>query len=355
MADPSTEPPRADLDVVAVGNAIVDVLARAEDQLLKRLELVKGSMRLIELDEAEHVYAAMGPVTEVSGGSAANTVAGVAALGGTAGLLARVADDALGALYIHDLVAAGVAFAPRAGHVVGVGGGAGGPAAGPGTGRSLILVTPDGERTMNTYLGAGAWLGPQDVDVALVDRARVAYLEGYLWDSPSAVEALGVVLATARAAGAKVALSLSDPSCVERHGEAFRGLVTGPLGTGVDVVFANEDEVRLLFGTDDFDRAVEAVRATGRLGVLTRGAAGSVVVEGDETVEAPAWPVPAVVDTTGAGDLYAAGFLRGLTVGSGLETCARLGSLAAGEVIGHLGARPQAPLSVLARQAGLLA
>lgn len=330
------------IDVLGVGHALVDVLAMVGDDLVERLGLVKGSMRLVDQEEAEALYAALDPVARVSGGSAVNTVAGVASLGGSAACLARVAADALGAVYTEDLLAAGVAYRSRA------------VSDGVATGRCLVLVTPDGQRTMSTFLGAGALLGPGDVEEDMVDRSRAVVLEGYLWDSPSATEALAAVMGRAHGGGTTVAMSLSDSFCVERHRKEFLELVSGPPDTGVDLVFANEDEIRLLWGSGDFASAVEATRATGRTAALTRGLAGSVIVSGAETVEIPAVAVERVADTTGAGDLYAAGVLYGLTQGLDLERAGRLGSLAAAEVISHLGGRPQTALLPLARAAGLL-
>ncbi len=327
------------IDVVAVGSALVDILAPSTDDQLAELGLVKGAMALVDLDHAHGLYQSMGPAVEASGGSAANTVVGVASLGGTAAYLARVAEDDLGRVFTHDIRAAGVHYeSPPA-------------ASGPATGRCLIFVTPDGERTMCTYLGAASHFGPDYVDGGFIERAAVVYLEGYLWDLEPAKEALRLAVALARPAGAKVALTLSDPFCVERHRHEFRELVEG----GVDMVFGNEDEVKLLFETDDLDKAMEAVGRTGEIGAITRGAAGSIVTAGGETIAVDAEPVDHVVDTTGAGDLYAAGFLYGLTHGADLKSCARLGGLAAAEVITHIGPRPLADLHQLARAAGLLA
>lgn len=330
------------LDVLTVGHALMDVLAMVSDDVIDRFGLVKGTVRLIDEAEAERLGEVVEPMALVSGGSAVNTAVGVASLGGRAGSLARVADDPLGRLYAEDLVRAGVVYPAR-------------PAdGGAGTGRCLILVTPDGERTMNTYLGAGANLGPEDVDDGLVQRAAVVYFEGYLLDSPSAVAAMKAVIAGTHRVGGTVAISLSDPFCVQRHRQTLLDLVTGPPGTGADLVFANEEEACLLWGTEHIDEAVEALRGTGRMAAVTRGPAGSVAVAGEETVRVPAEPVEQVVDTTGAGDLYAAGVLYGITHGCTLEAAVRLGGLAAAEVISHLGARPQRPLQTLARAAGLV-
>jgi len=289
------------------------------------------------------VYRDMGPATEVSGGSAANTAAGVAALGGRAGYVGKVADDELGAVFVHDITAAGVTVGkgrlPMPPD----------PTTDSATGRCLVFVTPDGERTMATHLGVASTLAPEDLDEGLIAAAGVVYIEGYLWDLGPAKAAIRRAVEVAHAAEALVALSLSDSFCVERHQAEFLGLLHGE----VDVLFANEDEIRLLFGASSFDAAVSAVEETGVLAALTRGAAGSVTVTAQGALAVPAVPVEAVVDTTGAGDLYAAGFLHGLTQGRDPETCARLGALCAAEVISHLGARPQADLRALAAEAGL--
>jgi sugar/nucleoside kinase (ribokinase family) len=332
------------LDVVAVGNALVDVLARATDDDLGRLGLVKGSMELVDLARSAAVYEGMGPGVEVSGGSAANTAVGVAALGGRAGYVGKVADDGFGATFLHDIAAAGVLEA----HIARV---EASTASGDeqATGRCLVLVTGDGERTMATHLGVASALGPDDLDEALLARSQVVYLEGYLWDQPPAKKALRRAMELAHGADALVALTLSDPFCVTRHRREFLALLQGE----VDVLFANEEEITLLFDADNFEGAVAAVEETGLLAALTRGAAGSVVVAASGPVAVAAEPVESVVDTTGAGDLYAAGFLYGLTHGYDPEACARLGGLCAGEVISHVGARPEADLRLLVKTAGL--
>ena len=321
-----------ELDVVAVGSAIVDVLAGAEDSELEALGLVKGTMALVDAERSDVLYAAMGPAVEVSGGSAANTAAGVASFGGAAAFVGKVRDDQFGAVFAHDIRAVGVHFATP-------------PAVeGPATARCLVLVTPDAQRTMTTYLGAATGLAPEDIDDELVARARYTYVEGYLWDPPEAIHALRRAMGVAHGAGRAVALSLSDPFCVDRHRREFLDLLDG----GVDVLFANEVEIVSLLEVASFDRAVAAVAERCPLAVLTRGPLGSVVVSGASVLEVPATPVPEVVDTTGAGDLYAAGFLYGLSRGADLKRCARLGSLAAAEVISHVGARPEVPLATLA-------
>lgn len=325
-------------DIATIGNALVDVLAPVDEDMVTELGLVKGTTALVDLAEAERLYAAAQPIVEVAGGSAANTAVGAASLGSRTAFVGKVADDRLGRLFEADIKAAGVDYAT--------------PVAGDGamTGRCLSIVTPDAERTMCTYLGAAAQLRTEDVDTEQLRRARVTYLEGYLWDLPDAEATLGEVMAQVHRSGGLIALSLSDPFCVERHGEAFRKL----LGNQVDMLFANEAEITLLLGVDDIEGAAEAIRPLGILAALTRGANGSTVVKDDERADVEARPVEKVVDVTGAGDLYAAGFLHGLTHGVGLATCARLGSLAASEIISHLGARPEVPLRPLAQEAGLL-
>ena len=328
----------ASIDLLGIGNAIVDVIANAEDAFLAREGLVKGTMTLIDAARADALYQMMGPAIEASGGSAGNTMAGLASLGGTGAYIGKVRDDLLGQIYRHDITAAGVRFETPA------------ATSGPGTARCLILVTPDGQRTMNTYLGACVELGPADIDPEMVAAARITYLEGYLFDPPSAQEAFRRAAGIAHAAGRQVALSLSDPFCVERHRAAFRDLVEGH----IDILFANEVEICSLYETNDFGTAAAAVRGRVAIAALTRSAAGSVIVAaGVEHPVAPA-PVARVVDTTGAGDLYASGFLYGLTRDLPLPICGEIGSLCAAEIISHVGARPEvelAPLVVSARRA----
>ena len=345
MAQDRRESEQTRLDVVTVGNALVDVLAHADEGDLARLKLTKGSMELVDLVRSTSVYAGMGPAVEMSGGSGANTAVGVAALGGRVGYIGRVAADEFGDTFVHDIAAAGV----EAVHIsrVPAPDAAGGEQA---TGRCLIFVTGDGERTMATHLGVASALGPEDLDEALLGRGQVVYLEGYLWDQPPAKKALRRAMAVAHDADALVALTLSDPFCVSRHRREFLDLLHGD----IDVLFANEEEVTMLFGVDRFDAAVEAVGETGLLAALTRGADGSVVVAASGPVAVAASPVAEVVDTTGAGDLYAAGFLYGLTHGQDPEGCGRLAGLCAAEVISHVGARPQADLRQLAAAAGLV-
>ena len=328
MREHSSETPQ---DVVGLGNAIVDVIAHADDAFLARESMVKGAMTLIESDRAEALYACMGPAVEVSGGSAANTMAGLASLGGRAAFIGKVRQDQLGTIFAHDIRAAGVTFLTP-------------PASdGPPTARSLIFVTPDAQRTMNTYLGVSVELGPEDVDEALISAARVTYLEGYLWDRPRAKEAFRKAARVAHAGGGKVALTLSDPFCVERHREEFLQLIRGP----VDILFANEAEIRSLWQVDDFDAARAATRGLAEVAVLTRSEKGCVILSADGEEAVPAAPVERVVDTTGAGDLFAAGFLYGYTKGHSLKQAARIGALCAAEVISHIGARPETSLAAL--------
>ena len=329
----------APCDVLALGNAIVDVLAQTEDDFLLAHGLEKGAMRLIGEDEAEKIYAAMGPAHIVSGGSAANTAVGVAALGARAAFVGKVRDDEVGRLFTHDIRAANVAFASQ-------------PAReGPATARSFILVTPDGERTMNTYLGACQNLTAADIDEDQVAGASIVYLEGYLWDPPAAKDAFRKAADVAHRHGRKVALTLSDSFCVDRWRDEFIALLRGGM---VDILFANEHELRALYVAPRTEDALDALRAeTGVLGVITRSEQGSVIVTRDETVAVPVFPIDTLVDTTGAGDLFAAGFLAGLARGKPLRDCARLGALAAAEIIQHLGARPEKNLAALAAENGL--
>ncbi len=333
------------LDVVAIGSPLVDVLTHASDDDLRRVDLVKGSMTLVDLARAATLYEGIGDATRVSGGSAANTAAGVAALGGRVGYFGKVAADELGDVFMRDITSTGVVLGRMdpAPPTVEVGDDRA-------TGRCLVYVTGDGERTMATHLGVASTLESGDIDEELVARAQVLYLEGYLWDLGPAKAAMRQAMQVAHDADSLVAISLSDPFCVQRHQAEFLDLLHGD----VDVLFANEDETTLLFGTTEFDDALAAVEETGILAALTRGAAGSVVVAAHGTIPIPADPVEHVADTTGAGDLYAAGFLYGLTHGKDPETSARLGGLCAAEVISHIGARPWADLRQLAADAGLL-
>ncbi len=318
------------LDIVGIGNALVDVLSHEHEDFIAGTGLLKGAMTLIETDRATELYDAMGPGIEVSGGSAANTVAGVASFGGRAGYLGKVFDDQLGVVFAHDMRANGVVFQSPAAVV------------GPPTGRCLIVVTPDAERTMNTFLGASSMFGPEDVDEDLVASGRITYLEGYLFDRDEAKAAYRRASDIAHAAGRQVALTLSDTFCVERHLDEWRVLVT----ESVDVLFANEAEIEALYGVQ-LHEAVERARTEVEITCVTLGARGSLIVTPDEIVEVPAEPVAHVVDTTGAGDLYASGVLYGLSQGLPLAECGRLGSIAASAVIGHTGARPGQSLAQL--------
>ena len=325
-------------DVLGIGNAIVDVIARAEDDFLVAHGMHKGTMALIDEARAEKIYQAMGPATESSGGSAANTIVGVASFGGRAGFVGKVKDDELGRAFAHDIRAARVTFdTPPASD-------------GPSTARCYIMVTPDGERTMNTYLGAAQDLHPNDIDEAAVAAAAVVYLEGYLWDPPKAKEAFVKAAAIAHKAGRRVALTLSDAFCVDRYRAEFLELIRK--GT-VDIIFANERELHSLYQTADFDTAVKMLRGDARLAVVTRSEKGCVVVARDAVEAVQAMPIERVVDVTGAGDLFAAGFLVGHSHGKDHRTAARLGALAAAEVIQHIGARPAVSLKALAAENGL--
>jgi adenosine kinase len=324
-------------DVLGIGNAIVDVLARTDDDFLARQKMRKGAMQLIDESQAARIYDAMGPAVEVSGGSAANTIVGAASLGARTAFVGKVKDDELGRVFAHDIRAAGVAFTtPPA-------------SAGPSTARCYVLVTPDGERTMNTFLGAAQDLHPNDIDADAIAAAQIIYLEGYLWDPPRAKEAFLKAAKIAHDAERDVALTLSDAFCVDRYRAEFLDLIRN--GT-VDLVFANERELHSLYETADFDTALEALRNDARLAVVTRSEKGCLVVSREETDAVAANPIDRLVDATGAGDLFAAGFLVGLSRGADNRTAARLGALAAAEVIQHLGARPETSLKDLARDSG---
>jgi sugar/nucleoside kinase (ribokinase family) len=321
----------AAFDVLGIGNAIVDVISRADDGFLAKHQLTKGSMMLIDEARAETLYAAMGPGVEVSGGSCGNTMAGIASLGGKGAYFGKVKQDQLGAVFSHDLKAIGVSFDTPA------------ATTGPATARCLILVTPDAQRTMNTYLGACTGLGPADIDTAVVSAAQVTYVEGYLWDAPEAKKAVLKAFDAAHAAGRLVSITLSDSFCVDRYRDEFRDLVRNK----VDILFGNEAEIKSLYQVDSFEAAMEAVRKEAKIAALTRSEHGSVVIKGSETHAVPSAPVSKVVDTTGAGDLYASGFLYGFTRNKPLAECARLGGIAAAEIISHVGPRPETPLKDL--------
>jgi adenosine kinase len=328
----------AKYDVLGIGNALFDILVPADESFLATHGMTKGGMALIDEVRAISIYQSMGPATEMSGGSAANTIVGVANLGARAAYVGKVRDDQIGRLYTHDIRAAGVAFETR-------------PALdGPATGCSYILVTPDGERTMNTYLGAAQELMPADIDGAQIAASSIIYLEGYLWDPKSAKEAFVKASTIAHEAGRQVALTLSDSFCVDRYRDEFLDLMRK--GT-VDLVFANEAELTSLYQTPDFDTALKQLQGDTKLGIVTRSEKGCVVASKDGVTAVPAFPIQKIVDTTGAGDLFAAGFLFGLVRGASHQDAGRLGALAAAEVIQHIGARPQTSLKELAQANGL--
>lgn len=327
------------LGVAAVGNALVDVIAQASDEFVQeqheKYGMEKGAMVLIDEVRAVELYSQMGPGTETSGGSAANTMAGFASFGGKGGFIGKVAEDQLGEVFTHDIRALGVQFETQP------------LALGNHTGRCLIVVTPDAQRTMNTFLGASVELGPDDIDKELIADAKVTYLEGYLFDKEQAKEAFALAAEHAHAAGHRVALTLSDPFCVDRHRHDFLNLVENH----VDILFANEEEIKSLFMQQDFDDAKSAISKHVEVAALTRSEKGAVIVAGDKEVTVAAEPVDKVVDTTGAGDQFAAGFLYGFTEGMDLETCGKLGAIAAAEVISHIGPRPQVSLAELKSKA----
>jgi adenosine kinase len=328
----------AKYDVLGIGNAIFDVLVQVDDKFLAAHDMAKGSMALIDEARATAIYQAMGPATEMSGGSAANTIVGLASLGARAAYVGKIKDDQIGQMYAHDIRAAGVAFDTK-------------PATGgPATGCSYILVTPDGERTMNTYLGAAQDLMPDDIDAAAVAGSSIVYLEGYLWDPASAKEAFVKASKIAHDAQRQVALTLSDAFCVGRYRSEFLDLMRS--GT-VDLIFANEAELTSLYETADFDAALAQLRNDVKLGVVTRSEKGCVVASSEGVVAVPAFPISKLVDTTGAGDLFAAGFLFGLVRNAGYENAGKLAAMAAAEVIQHIGARPQVSLKELAVKNGL--
>jgi sugar/nucleoside kinase (ribokinase family) len=328
----------AKYDVLGIGNAIFDVLVQTDEKFLADHGMAKGGMALIDEARALSIYRDMGPATEMSGGSAANTIVGVANLGARAAYVGKVRDDQIGRLYTHDIRAAGVAFETQA------------AAGGPATGCSYILVTPDGQRTMNTYLGAAQDLTPADIDEAQIAASAILYLEGYLWDPKSAKEAFVKASTIAHGAGRQVALTLSDSFCVDRYRDEFIELMRN--GTA-DLIFANESELHSLYQTSDFDTALTQLRKDVKLGVVTRSEKGCVVASADGVTAVPAFPIEKMVDTTGAGDLFAAGFLFGLVRNAGYENAGMLGALAAAEVIQHIGARPQTSLKELAQKNGL--
>lgn len=331
--------PGTQFDVVAIGNAIVDIIGRCDDSFLVRHGTVKGHMNLVDADRVKTLYAAMGPGVEISGGSAANTVVGVASLGGRAAFIGKVAEDEFGRIFRHDITAAGVSFKTPA--VVD---------SARATSRSLILVTPDGQRTMNTFLGISTDLDQGEVDPAVIQNSKIVYLEGYLFDRDEAKAAFRQAVEIANAANRKVALTLSDSFCVNRHRSEFLALIR----SGIGIVFANESEILALYETDDFNAAVAAIGRDTRLAVLTRSEKGSVIVADGNPIQIAVEPVRKVVDTTGAGDLYAAGFLFGLAREFDLEAAGQLGSFAAAEIISQMGARPEVKLAHLARMRGFI-
>src|SRR5271157_4703721 len=326
------------VEVLGLGNSLVDILSVTDDAYLSAQDMLKGAMTLIDEDRAEALYAARVDPRVISGGSAANTVVGVASFGVSAAYVGKVRRDPLGDAFAADIRSTGVAFkTAQAEH-------------GPATGRCFVYVTPDGERTMQTYLGASSYLSPPDVEGALVEAAQVVYLEGYMWDRPAAKSAFQKAGAIAREAGHRVALTLSDSFCVDRFRGEFIELMRSKT---VDTIFANTDEILSLYETPHFDEALDALRAEKVLGIVTRSEKGCIVVEGDKTWTAPAFPIAKLVDTTGAGDMFAAGFLAGLARGADMTTCGHLGALAAAEIIQHLGARPNVSLKALAKEKGI--
>lgn len=328
---------KPELDVLTVGNAIVDIIASTQEDFLAEQGIIKGAMNLVDAERSAHLYAAMGPAIEASGGSAGNTAAGVASFGGKAGFVGKVNNDQLGKFYTHDIRAVDVEFdtVPLQDGIP--------------TATSMIFITPDGERSMNTYLGACVELGVEDIDEDQVARSGIIYFEGYLWDPPRAKDAIRHAAEVAHENSRQVSFTLSDPFCVDRYRDEFLDLMRS--GT-VDIIFANEEELKSLYQTSSLDAAVEAVRSDCKLAAVTLGEKGSMFITREATGSVDAHPIDKLVDTTGAGDLYAAGFLYGLSTGADLKTCARLGGLAAAEVIQHLGPRPQTSLKQLAEQSG---
>jgi sugar/nucleoside kinase (ribokinase family) len=328
----------ARFDVIGIGNAIVDIIGRCDESYLATIGTAKGSMRLVGADDIKKIYATMGPATEISGGSAANTIAGVASFGGKPAFIGTIADDEFGKIFTHDIRSIGVTFdvTPFAN--------------GAPTSRSLILVTPDGERTMNTFLGISTSLSEFQLNLDLIRNSEILYLEGYLFDESQAKQAFRKALQTAKAAGRKVALTLSDGFCVDRHRDEFIELIR----SGIDILFANESEIKSLYQTESFDLAAANASKDAKLAVLTRSAKGSVILSESNSIEIAPEPISELVDTTGAGDLYAAAFLFGYSKGYELPICGRLASLAAAEIISHIGARPEISLAELARQKGLI-
>lgn len=326
-----------EFDVCGIGNAIVDVLAKVDDDFLQAQSIQKGGMTLVSEEDATKLYSNMPPAVEISGGSAANTIAGIANLGGRCAFIGKVHDDQLGKVFQHDIKSLDVEFPTK-------------PATeGLATARCMVLVTPDAQRSMSTFLGACTSLSEDDIDPALVGASKVTYLEGYLWDPEQAKAALRKAIKVAHEAGKEVALTLSDSFCVDRHRAEFLELIEG----GVDIFFANEDEVKSLYQVDTFEEALEKVKALGKVAALTRSEKGAVIVKGDEVHTVSAASVDEVVDTTGAGDLFAAGFLAGYTAGKSLDVCGKMGAVCAAEIISHVGARPEDDLKARMAKAGL--
>jgi sugar/nucleoside kinase (ribokinase family) len=317
--------------VCAIGNALVDIIADASDDFLKTHDITKGAMTLIDAERAATLYDLIGPAVESSGGSAGNTVAGIASLGGKPAYMGKVKADQFGAIFRHDMHSQGVHFATELSQDS------------TPTGRSLILVTPDAQRSMNTYLGAAVEFGPSDVQPDVIRDSQITYLEGYLFDPPEAKKAFRLAAKIVHEASRQLSLTLSDSFCVERHRAEFLDLIKND----VDILFANQNELLALYQTQDLEKAIAAARAHCAISVTTRSEKGAIVARGNETVEIPAAPVAKVVDTTGAGDLYAAGFLFGLTTGKDLAEAGRIGAIAAAEIISHYGPRPQRKLSAL--------
>lgn len=327
--------PEARYDVIGIGSAIVDILSRTDDDFIKAHGMVKGTMALCNAERSKFIYDRMGRAVEISGGSAANTMAGIASLGGTPAFIGKVGRDKLGEIFAHDIKVSGVDFSSTFGTQP--------------TATCLILVTPDGQRTMNTFLGACTEIGPEDIDEGKIAAAHVTYIEGYQWDTPQAKAAIRKATKAAKGAGRQVALSLSDPFVVERH----RGDLLELIKDDVDILFGNEDEIFRMYEASDLNSAIERLRSAKVLAVMTRGSKGAVVFDGQTTAAVDAAPVAKVVDTTGAGDLFAAGFLYGYTHGRSLLSCARIGAMAAAEIISHMGARPDVPLRELLVKHGL--
>jgi sugar/nucleoside kinase (ribokinase family) len=329
----------ARFDVTGIGNAIVDIIGRCDEAYLSDIGATKGAMSLVDAERIKKIYTGMGPAVEISGGSAANTIAGIASFGGRPAFIGTVANDEFGRIFTHDIRSIGVTFtAPPVTN-------------GAPTSRSLILVTPDGERTMHTFLGVSTSLGEAQLDLELIRDAEILYLEGYLFDEPQAKQSFRVALKTAKSADRKVALTLSDGFCVDRHRSEFRDLIR----SGIDILFANESEIKSLYQTESFELAAASAAKDAKLAVLTRSGKGSVILGEGRSISILPEPVSQVVDTTGAGDLYAAGFLYGFAKNMNLEICGRLASLAASEIIGHIGARPEVLLSQFARDNGAIA